>query len=136
MKKIFLSALIALWLCAPARAQLTGTVLGQVQMPPNSVLGNNQPVTGGLNAIPFSALSSALISAGPQTFPTNNTANALTLTTPNPTSETYDTTPLAALFITQPAAPRPRAFLSGIWVQTNAATTDNGCCLGIMILGA
>jgi len=133
---IFFSILAVLVSCTPASAQLNANILGQVQMPPNSVLGNNQPVTGGLNAIPFSALSSALISAGPQTFPTNNTANALTLTTPNPTSVTYDTTPLAALFINQPAAPTTRAFLSGIWVQTNAATTDKGRGIGINNLGA
>lgn len=83
MKKLLLSALVALGLCTPASAQLTGTILGQVQMPPNTVLGNNQAVTGGLNAIPFSALASALAVGGisnpilnaPWTTPPNTEAN-------------------------------------------------------------
>jgi hypothetical protein len=69
-------------------------------------------------------------------IPNNNTGNAITLTTPNPTSATYDTTPIASIFINQPAAATTRNFISGIWVQTNAATTDKGRGIAVNNLGA
>jgi len=74
--------------------------------------------------------------AGGAVLPANNSANALTFTTPNPTASTYDTTPIAAIFIAAPAQPTTRNFDSGIWVQTQAATTDKGRGVGINNLGA
>ena len=57
--------LLALLLASPAAAQqpLTANVLGQVQMPASSVLGNSLPVPGGLNAIPFVTLSQQFLTS-------------------------------------------------------------------------
>jgi hypothetical protein len=66
----------------------------------------------------------------------NNASNQLSLVTPNPTGAGFDTTPLAALFIDQAPAPTTRNFLAGLWIKTNAATTDKGRGIIINNLGA
>lgn len=70
------------------------------------------------------------------TVPKNNAMNAVTLTTPDDTSVNWDTTPLAAISVLAPPTPTTRHFLSGIWVVTNGATTDNGRGIGIQNIGA
>jgi hypothetical protein len=69
-------------------------------------------------------------------FPINNSVPAITLTTPDSTSATWDNQALAALYINPPPNPTTRNFLAGIWVETNGATTDKGRGIGIHNVGA
>jgi hypothetical protein len=57
--------------------------------------------------------------------------DALTLTTPDSSDVAWDSAPLAALHVAGPPTATTRNYLSGIWVETNAATTDKG--RGIMV---
>jgi len=66
----------------------------------------------------------------------DNTESALTLTTPDSTSATWDSQPLAALHVKGPPTATTRNFLSGIWIETNAATTDKGRGLMVTNTGA
>lgn len=66
----------------------------------------------------------------------NNTDDALTLTTPDSTSATWDSQPLAALHIAGPPTPTTRNFLAGIWVETEGSATDKGRGIIITNTGA
>jgi hypothetical protein len=98
----------------------------QWQVPTDTIpRGRGAGVTG------FATSNVTIGSSDQVTIPKNNTTNALTLTHPNPTDATHDSTPIAAIKIAAPTAATTRNFISGIWIETNAASLDKG--RGILI---
>lgn len=89
------------------------------------------PIVLGTSALTFSAVIAPFL-----VLAKNNSVPAITLTTPDATSATWDSTPLAALYIATPPTATTRNFLSGIWVETNAASVDKGRGIGIHNTGA
>lgn len=90
MKKLSLlavlfAALLIILLIGRTDSQtpLTANDLGQVQMPPQTVLGNTLPVTGPLNAVPFSQFTGAINSNLPTILPPVVNGDCLKFAAPN-----------------------------------------------------
>lgn len=130
-------------------------------LPPSTVWGRLGISAGPGQAIPFSILNANFFSSLCTTagaFPVynsstalwqcstatnaaavvakNNTTHALTLTHPDATDSSFDTTPIAALRILTPPTATTRNFVSGIWVTTQANAVDKGRGIAIQNLGA
>jgi hypothetical protein len=71
----------------------------------------------------------------PATLSLNNTDHRLQLQHPDSTSATWDSQPLAAIYIDGPASATTRNFLAGIWVVTNGNAIDKGRGIGIQNIG-